>query len=140
MDREITGVPVTLFVFTNDPVIRGVLVEVVELVWDLLAVWDPLRVPVPVELLVELADPVRLTVPVELLELEVEFVEMGVVDIDLVRLTEAVPEGVRKGSFDRLVDVVALGGGRFVVEAHPEAVLEREDRAVTVSVADAVAV
>ena len=124
MDREMTGVPVTLFVLIKDPVIRGVLVEVVELVWDLLAVWDPLRVPVPVELLVELADPVKLTVAVELLELEVEFVEMGVVDIDLVRLTEAVPEGVRKGSFDRLVDVVAVGGGRFVVEAHPEAVLE----------------
>jgi len=74
------------------------------------------------------------------LELEVEFVEMGVDDMDLVRLTEAVPEGVGKGSFDRLVDVVAVGGGRFVVEAQPEAVLEREERAVTVSVADAVPV
>jgi hypothetical protein len=140
MDREITGVPVTVFVLKKERVIRGVAVEVVELVWDLLAVWDPLRVPVPVGVFVELADPVKLTVAVELLELEVEFVEMGVDDIDLVRLTEAVPEGVRKGSFDKLVDVVAVGGGRFVVEEQPEAVLEREDRAVTVSVADAVAV
>ena len=32
MDREMTGVPVTLFVLTKDPVIRGVAVEVVELV------------------------------------------------------------------------------------------------------------
>jgi hypothetical protein len=140
MDREMTGVPVTVFVLKKERVIRGVAVEVVELVWDLLAVWDPLWVPVPVGVFVELADPVKLTVAVELLELDVELVEMGVDDIDLVRLTEAVPEGVRKGSFDRVVDVVAVGGGRFVVEEQDEAVLEREDRAVTVSVADDVAV
>lgn len=32
MDREMTGVPVILFVLMKEPVIRGVLVEVVELV------------------------------------------------------------------------------------------------------------
>ena len=99
-----------------------------------------MRVPVPVELLVELVDPVRLTVPVELLELDVEFVEMGVDDIDRVTLTEAVPEGVGKGTFDRVVDDVAVENGRLVVDPQAEALLDREDRALTVSVADVVAV
>ncbi len=88
----------------------------------------------------ELADPVKLTVPVELLELDVEFVEMGVEDIDRETLTEAVPEGVGNGSFDRVVDVVAVEKGRLVVDPQAEALLEREDRALTVSVADVVAV
>jgi hypothetical protein len=89
---------------------------------------------------VELADPVKLTVAVELFELDVEFVEIGVEDIDRVTLTEAVPEGVGKGIFDRVVDVVAVEKGRLVVDPQGDALLEREDRALTVSVADVVAV
>jgi hypothetical protein len=61
-------------------------------------------------------------------------------DIDRVTLTDAVPEGVGNGSFDSVVDVVAVEKGRLVLDPHAEALLEREDRALTVSVADVVAV